>query len=104
MKKLILLVIALFALNGIAYANVDLNTATQEELQSVKGIGKKKAQAIVEYRQAHGNFKSVDELDNVKGFGKKSVKKLSKELTVAANPAPVATSKKKGAKPAAAKK
>lgn len=97
MKKLILVVIALFAFSGLAYANVDLNTATQEELQSVKGIGKKKAQAIVEYRQAHGKFKSVDELDNVKGFGEKSIKKLRGSLTVglASADAPAAKADKK---------
>jgi competence protein ComEA len=107
MKKLILVVIALFAFSGFAFATVDLNTASQEELQAVKGIGKKKAKAIVDYRQANGPFKSVDDLDNVKGFGKKTVKKLGKELTVAAAPAPAtapATPEKKGAKPAAAKK
>ncbi len=82
MKKILLSLIAFFAFSGFAFAAVDLNTATVDELQSVKGIGAKKAQAIVEYRQANGPFKSVNDLQNVKGFGEKSVKKLKKDVTV----------------------
>jgi competence protein ComEA len=63
-------------------ASVNINKASKSELMSVKGIGEKKAIAIVDYRKKHGKFKSVHELENVKGFGKKSVKKLSKELSV----------------------
>ncbi len=82
MKKILLSLIAFFAFSSFAFAAVDLNTATVDELQSVKGIGAKKAQAIVEYRQANGPFKSVNDLQNVKGFGEKSVKKLKKDVTV----------------------
>jgi len=74
--------IALFTFSSFAFAAVDLNSATIDELESVKGIGAKKAQAIVEYRQANGPFKSVNDLQNVKGFGEKSVKKLKKDVTV----------------------
>jgi competence protein ComEA len=65
-----------------AWAAVDLNTATQSELEAVKGLGPAKAKAIIEYRDANGKFKTVDELDKVKGFGKASVDKLRSELTV----------------------
>ena len=82
MKKILLVLIAFFAFSGFAFASVDLNSATVDELQSVKGIGAKKAQAIVEYRQANGPFKSVSDLEKVKGFGEKSVKKLKKDVTV----------------------
>ncbi|WP_324778836.1 ComEA family DNA-binding protein [Thiobacillus sedimenti] len=75
-----LLVAGLFA--SPAFAAVDLNTATQSELESVKGLGPAKAQAIISYRKEHGKFKNVDELDNVKGFGSASVAKLKGELTV----------------------
>jgi len=82
MKKILLVLVAFFAFSGFAFAAVDLNTATVDELQSVKGIGAKKAQSIIEYRQANGPFKSVGDLKNVKGFGEKSVKKLKKDVTV----------------------
>ncbi|MCF7821493.1 MAG: helix-hairpin-helix domain-containing protein [Mariprofundaceae bacterium] len=60
---------------------VNINSATVEQLQSVKGIGSKRAAAIVAYRSKHGSFKSVDELENVKGIGEKSLKKIEDELT-----------------------
>jgi competence protein ComEA len=61
---------------------VNINTATQSELEAVKGLGPSKAKAIITYREANGGFKSLDELDNVKGFGKASIEKLQGELMV----------------------
>lgn len=65
-----------------AFAAVNINTATQSELEVVKGLGPAKAKAIIMYREANGNFKHLDELDNVKGFGKASIDKLKDELSV----------------------
>ena len=62
---------------------VNINSATIEELQSVKGIGPKTAAAIVAYRDAHGAFTDVDDLENVKGIGEKSLKKIEANLTAA---------------------
>lgn len=83
MKKLLLTFISLIISTSIAMATVNLNTATKDDLDGVKGIGPMKAQSIIDYRKKNGAFKSVDELENVKGFGSKSVKKLRSELTVA---------------------
>lgn len=83
MKKLmgsILLLAGLIAFP--ASAAVNLNTATQSELESVKGLGPAKAKAIIAHRDAKGGFKSVDELDQVKGFGKASIDKLKNEFVV----------------------
>lgn len=82
MKKLLLAIVMLFALSGVGFAAVDLNTADQTQLRSVKGIGEKRAKAIIEYRKKNGNFKSVDDLKNVKGFSTKSIAKMKPELTV----------------------
>lgn len=85
MKKL-LSMLALSLYIGVfaasAYAAVDLNTATATELQNVKGIGPKKAEAIIEYRKKNGQFKSVSDLDKVPGFGKSTVDKVKSEITV----------------------
>ncbi len=76
----------LLVLAGLAafpvFAAVNINTATQSELEVVKGLGPAKAKAIITYRETNGNFKHLDELDNVKGFGKASVEKLKEELSV----------------------
>lgn len=82
MKRLLLIVAAVFAFALSAHAAVDLNTASQTELETVKGIGPKKAQAIIEYRKKNGPFKSADDLDKVPGFGKKSVDMMKKDITV----------------------
>ncbi|WP_457595462.1 ComEA family DNA-binding protein [Hydrogenimonas sp.] len=57
------------------FAAVDLNNATAKELQSVKGIGTKKAAQIIAYREKKC-FQSVEELANIKGIGQKTIKKL----------------------------
>ena len=84
MKKLWGVLLACFAMTGFAQAAalVNINTASQQQLESVKGIGPKGAQAIIEHRQKHGKFKNVDDLDKVKGFGKKSVEQLRAQVTV----------------------
>jgi competence protein ComEA len=67
---------------ALATAPVNLNTATQEQLESLPGIGAKAAERILEYRQKNGNFKKVEDLMNVKGIGEKSFLKLKPLLTV----------------------
>ena len=57
-------------------APVNINTATIDELKTLSGIRASRAQAIIAYRKAHGNFKTVDELTKVKGFSEKIVAKL----------------------------
>ncbi len=82
MKRILsFLGLALAGIN-LAYAAVNINTATPGELDGVKGIGPSKAQAIVDYRSKNGPFKSLDDLKNVKGFGEKSITKLKSELSV----------------------
>ncbi len=61
---------------------VKLNQATVEELSSIKGIGGKKAQAIIDYRSEHGDFKAVEELINVKGIGQGTLKKIQPYIEI----------------------
>ncbi|KAB2313889.1 helix-hairpin-helix domain-containing protein [Betaproteobacteria bacterium SCN2] len=85
MKFTLKLFAMLFLLVSSSWAAVNINTATQSELEGVKGLGPSKAKAIIEYREKNGPFKSVDDLDKVKGFGKPSVEKLKDELSVGQN-------------------
>lgn len=64
-------------------AVVNLNTADAATLQrELAGIGATKAQAIVAYREEHGNFASVDELLEVKGIGEATLAKNRDKLSV----------------------
>ena len=51
--------------------SVNINTATVEELKTLKGVGEKKAEAIIEYRKKNGSFKTKEDLMKVRGIGKK---------------------------------
>ena len=60
---------------------VNINTATLEELQTIKGIGKKKAEAILQYRKEHGPFRTKEDLLQVKGIGKKALEAIESQVT-----------------------
>ena len=63
-------------------APINLNTATQAQLESLPGVGPKAAQRILDYRKQNGHFKKIEDLMNVKGFGEKTFLKLKPMLTV----------------------
>jgi competence protein ComEA len=82
---------------AVPAAQVDINTADAATLaRELKGIGLKRAQDIVEYRQKHGPFRSVDELALVKGIGPAAIAK-NRELirTDAKGAAPAAKAQPK---------
>ncbi|WP_346887163.1 helix-hairpin-helix domain-containing protein [Clostridium sp. UBA1056] len=61
---------------------ININKATVEELMTVPGIGKVKAQSIIDYRNENGKFKSVDELTNITGIGAKTLEKLRDKVDI----------------------
>ena len=61
---------------------LNLNTATQADLEKLPGVGASTAKAILEYRQKNGGFKKIEELMNIKGIGEKSFLKLKPLVTV----------------------
>jgi competence protein ComEA len=79
------LLAAMFAMAAplVAAEGVNLNTATQEELVALPGIGPAKAKAIIDYRNAHP-FKSVEEVKNVRGIGDHLYDSLKGKISVGA--------------------
>ncbi|MBC6356161.1 ComEA family DNA-binding protein [Lactobacillus helsingborgensis] len=61
---------------------VNINTADAAQLQKLNGIGEKKAQQIISYRQKNGQFKAVDELKQVSGIGDKTFAGLKDQLEI----------------------
>ncbi|HEL2007401.1 helix-hairpin-helix domain-containing protein [Streptococcus suis] len=61
---------------------VNLNTATEADLQTISGIGAKRATDIIAYRESNGGFKSVDDLNNVSGIGDKTMESIRPYVTV----------------------
>lgn len=76
------LLLALLSLS-IVLGAVDINTADKKELMSLNGVGSKKAEAIMTYRDSNC-FKSVDELTKVKGIGNKLLEKNRSDLETSA--------------------
>lgn len=68
-------------LSNLKQGTVNINTATLEELQTIKGIGKKKAEAILQYRKEHGAFRTKEDLLQVKGIGKKALEAIESQVT-----------------------
>jgi competence protein ComEA len=67
--------------HSVAPKQINLNTADATQLTgSIKGIGKKRAQAIIKYREEHHGFKSIEELAEVKGIGSRFMAKNQKQV------------------------
>lgn len=81
--KLLIVTMALFFSALTWAAPVNINTADAKTIAKVvKGVGEKRAQAIVDYREKNGPYASVDDLVKIKGIGKKTVDKNRENMTV----------------------
>lgn len=63
-------------------SNVNINTATQTELETLPGIGPSLALKIINYRKENGKFKSIEELKNVSGIGDNKYDEIKKYIYV----------------------
>ena len=72
---------ALLMISGLSFAGVNVNTASQSQLETLPGIGPSKANAIIEYRNTNGAFTSLAQLDAVPGIGPATLQKLSPHVS-----------------------
>lgn len=63
-------------------ALVSINNSTSEELQTISGIGKSKADAIINYRNENGSFKAIEDIKNVSGIGEALFEKIKDFITI----------------------
>lgn len=97
MKNLLLAMFAWLLSVSAALAAVNVNTATKEQLDSLKGIGPAKAQAIIDYRTKNGPFKSIDDLEKVPGIGPATLKEIRGEVSLTGATSTTAAEPKKEA-------
>ena len=79
MKRLVAL---LMLCCSFLFAEINLQTASKEELMSVKGIGESKADSIIKYRKEKGLFKSVEDLKQISGIGDNIYDKIKDYFTL----------------------
>ncbi|XQC06289.1 ComEA family DNA-binding protein [Arcobacter cryaerophilus gv. pseudocryaerophilus] len=81
MKKFVA-ILAIFS--ALFLGAIDLQTASKSDLMEIKGIGEKKADAIIEYRKSN-TINSADDLKNIKGFGDTIIDNIKKDIKVKSN-------------------
>ena len=80
MRKLLITLATMLAFTGSAHAIVNINTATQAELQTIPSISAARAKAIIEYRTKAGAFRSTDDL--LKVDDQLDLRTLRKDVTI----------------------
>ncbi|GGP23336.1 ComEA family DNA-binding protein [Silvimonas iriomotensis] len=96
MKKWFVALLGMFLIMGSALAVVNINTASQDQLESLSGIGPSKAQAIIDYRTKNGPFKTPEDIMKVSGIKEGTYNKIKADIAVSGATTP-------GAAPVAAK-
>ena len=94
MPRILALLFLLFS--SFAWAGVNINTASVQELDTLPGIGPSKAQAIVTYREENGPFANVDQLDDVPGIGPATLANIRALVEIGDGSAPAAAPSSQG--------
>lgn len=82
LRTILLTGLLFFSLQLAAADRINVNTADAETLMSIQGVGEKRAEAIIDYREENGLFSSVEELMNVDGVGQATLDNNRDTLTV----------------------
>lgn len=61
---------------------ININTANKEQLMKISGVGKTKAEAIIEHREKNGDFKKKEDITKVRGIGKATFEKIKDKIEV----------------------
>jgi competence protein ComEA len=85
LRKFVLTLVLVLPLVSYAGEAVDINAADLETLMTIKGIGEKRAAAIIAYRDENGDFKSIDELIEVQGISESLVEKSRALLKISSS-------------------
>jgi competence protein ComEA len=101
--KRILLAIVMLLVSSVALAAVNINMATQAELEALNGIGPVKAKAIIDYRNANGPFRTPEDIMKVKGIKEGEFGKIRSDITVTGATSVPAAPQKSAEKAAPAK-
>jgi len=80
MKKITVFLAALLAYAGTAFAVVNINSASQKQLEELPGVGPAKAKAIMDYRKKNGPFKNVEDIKKVDGIGDATYEQIKGDL------------------------
>ena len=65
-----------------SFGKIDINTATQKQLEQLKGVGKVTAKRIIEYRQTHGRFTKPEDLINIKGISSAKLENMRSQIII----------------------
>jgi len=71
-----------FSSSNAPNGNININTATKEELDTLPGIGEVTAQRIIDFREQHGNFQRIEDIMNVSMIGPKLFEQIKDKITV----------------------
>jgi competence protein ComEA len=81
-SKILYISLILFLFTFTVLAKININTATKDELTTLKGIGEVKAEAIIKYREYYGGIRSIEELININGIGEKTIENIKNDIII----------------------